>query len=217
MLFPPSVSTQRLSPCMVLCSLSHSTFVCILCCFRFPRGQLANKPLSSALYMVRLSPKVTSRCIQRIFSPILTPIEWIDISQLRCALRQQLQLGKNPTLLAREGADTAAFSLAACQLATAHVASVSFGLTWSHFWSMPSRHGCLVCVSPCVTGMSNTAKRLRNSRLCVDLQAHQLLCNNLQHLWIATGSSGNVLVGNSPVPLAWLTCSVWSFVSSRRV
>ena len=46
---------------------------------------------------------------------ILTLVGWIEIGWLRCALRQQ-----NPTLLAREGTDTASLAPGAKQLA-AHV------------------------------------------------------------------------------------------------
>ena len=59
---------------------------------------------------------------------ILTPIEWIDICQLRCVLRQQLGLRQDPTLLALKGTGTAALALVTYQLATAHVDSVAFGL-----------------------------------------------------------------------------------------
>ena len=176
MLFPPSVSTQRLSPCMVLCSLSHSTFVCILCCFRFPRGQLANKPLSSALHMVRLSQKVTSRYIPtHLFT---NPHAHRGDRHFSAALRPAATTStwKKPnTPGARRCRHS---SLLSCCMSTGH-SPCCLCLIWSHLVSLlehaKSAWAAWFGVSPCVTGMSNTAKRLRNSRLCVDLQAHQLL------------------------------------------
>ena len=78
---------------------------------------------------------------------ILSPIEWIDICQLRCALRQQLWLRQKTTLLAREGTRTAALALGAHQLATAHVNSVPCNFTSeaSHVGKATQFVSVLVC------------------------------------------------------------------------
>ena len=126
--------------------------------------------------------KSSAHCIYLGYEvAILTPMEWIDICQLRCALRQRRR-GHNPTLLARDQKQQPSLS--------AHINWQPPVWTLSHFWShlrsWTSGHGSLVCVTPCLQlaqqrERAMMARRSQTTSQCANLHVHRLLCFDLQH------------------------------------
>ena len=108
--------------------------------------------------------------------------EWIENSQLRCTVRQQIQPRKNPTHLTREGTDEAAFALLANQLAAAHVGSFPFSLTSEASHVGMSAWFVSALVYNWLGNVNGQwSRRLQNILRCVNLHAHRLPCNPLQH------------------------------------